>query len=131
MGYVSDTITLPCEHTVAKSDLKAVTWTKDSVTNVATYDNGDDPPVSFYGSMAGRASDKVFPPTLTFSNASLEDGGVYQCEVSPEKDNPIVYRYILTVNGREPLHLETLSRLKLIVCTGMIHVYEHGTRLDW
>jgi len=129
VGYVSDTLTLPCDLHVAKSDLKAVVWRKDSVTKIATYDIGDDPPVSFYGSLAGRASAKVFPPTLTFSNGSLDDGGVYLCEVFPEKDNLIVYRYILTVNGREFLYLETLSRLERIVCTGMIYVYGHGKRL--
>ena len=100
MGYVSDNITLPCEHTVAKSDLKTVAWRKDSVTNVATYGIGDDPPVSFYDSMAGRANINVFPPTLTFSNGSLEDAGVYQCEVFPLKGDAIVHRYTLTVNGR-------------------------------
>ena len=65
-GYVSDTITLPCDHTVAKVDLEAVAWRKDTETIVAEYDIGDDPPVSFYGSMAGRASAKMFPPTLKY-----------------------------------------------------------------
>ena len=121
MGYVSDTTTLPCEHTVAKSDLEAVVWRKDTETIVAEYDIGDEPPGSFYGSMAGRASAKVFPPTLKFYNASLEDAGVYQCEVFPLKDEPIVFRYILTVNGRKFLYLDThvlMSRVHLegIVC---------------
>ena len=101
MGYVSDTITLPCEHTVPKADLEAVAWRKDTETIVGEYDIGDDPPVSFYGSMEGRASAKVFPPTLKFSNASLEDAGVYQCEVFPLRDDPIVHRYTVTVNGKE------------------------------
>ena len=101
MGYVSDTITLPCEHTVAKADLEAVAWRKDTETIVAEYDIGDEPPVSFYGSMEGRASATMFPPTLKFSSCSMEDAGVYQCEVFPLKDEPIVFRYILTVYGRE------------------------------
>ena len=63
---MSDTITLPCDHTVAKADLEAVAWRKDTETIVAEYDIGDDPPVSFYGSMAGRASAKMFPPTLKY-----------------------------------------------------------------
>ena len=121
MSYVSDTITLPCEHTVAKAELEAVVWRKDTETIVGEYDIGDDPPVSFYDSMEGRTSAKVFPPTLKFSNASLEDAGVYQCEVFPLKNDPIVFRYILTVNGRELLCVETyvlLSRAHFegIVC---------------
>ena len=104
MGYVSDTITLPCEHAVDKADLEAVAWRKDTVMIVGEYDIGDDPPVSFYGSMEGRASAKVFPPTLEFSSGSLDDAGVYQCEVFPIADDPIVYRYIVTVNGRELLN---------------------------
>ena len=96
-------------------------WRKDTETIVAEYDIGDEPPGSFYDSLVGRASVKVFPPTLKFSNASLEDAGVYQCEVFPLKDEPIVFRYILTVNGRELLYLDThvlMSRVHLegIVC---------------
>ena len=122
VGYVSDTITLPCEHTVAKADLEAVLWRKDTDMIVAEYDVGDDPPVAFYESMEGRGSAKVFPPTLTFSSASLEDAGVYQCEVLPLEDQAIVHRYTLTVNGRELLYLETLQfsfvtcNLKVIIC---------------
>ena len=100
VGYVSDTITLPCEHTVAKTDVEAVVWRKDTVYIIGEYDIGGDPPVSFYGSMEGRGSDKVFPPTLKFSNASMEDAGVYQCEVLPLTDYATVFSYILTVNGR-------------------------------
>ncbi|KAK2175027.1 hypothetical protein NP493_758g01021 [Ridgeia piscesae] len=102
VGYVSDTTTLPCEHTVPKSDLEAVVWRKDTETIVAEYDIGDDPPGSFYDSMAGRASAKVFPPTLKFSSGSLEDAGVYQCEVFPLKGNAIIHRYTVTVNGSAP-----------------------------
>ena len=131
VGYVSDTITLPCEHTVAKSHLEAVVWRKDTVTIVADYDIGDDPPVSFYGSMAGRASDKVFPPTLKFSNASLHDAGVYKCEVFPLKDDPIVFRYILTINGRELFYQEPYpcplspARFKAIIC--LVYLSAQGT----
>ena len=107
VGYVSDTITLPCEHTVPMSHLEAVVWRKDTVTIVAEYDTDDDPPVSFYGCVAGRASAKVFPPTLKFSNGSLQDAGVYQCEIFPATGDPIVHRYTVTVNGRERLYLET------------------------
>ena len=121
VGYVSDTITLPCNHTVAKADLEAVVWRKDTETIVGEYDIGDDPSVSFYDSMEGRASIKVFPPTLLFSNASHKDAGVYQCEVFPLKDDPIVFRYILRVNGREFICIGThvlLSRAHFegIVC---------------
>ena len=116
VGYVSDTITLPCGHTVAKADLEAVVWRKDIEMIVAEYDIGDDPPVSFYGSMEGRASVKVFPSTLKFSNASLKDAGVYQCEVFPITDDPIVFRYILTVNGRG-LFLSRDTRMSSVTCT--------------
>ena len=122
VGYVSETITLPCEHNVAKADIEAVVWRKDIETIVAEYDIGDDPHVSFYGSMEGQTTVKVFPPTLTFSNASLENAGVYQCEVFPLKGDAIVHRYTLTVNGRELLYLETLpcplsrAHMKVIIC---------------
>ena len=121
VSYMSDTITLPCDHNVTKVDLEAVAWRKDTETIVGEYDVGDEPPVSFYGSMEGRASLKVFPPALMFSNSSLEDAGVYQCEVFPLVDDPIVFRYILTVNGRELLCVDThvlLSRAHFegIVC---------------
>ena len=106
VGYVSETITLPCEHSVTKSDIEAVVWRKDTVNIVGEYDIGDDPSVSFYGSVEARASAKVFPPTLKFCNASVEDSGVYQCEVFPLTDDPIVFRYILTINGRAFLYQE-------------------------
>ena len=107
MGYVSDTITLPCEHIVAKADLQAVLWRKVYVMIVAEYDRDDDTPVLFHGPIAARASADVFPPTLKFSNGSLEDAGVYQCEVFPVIAYPVIYRYKLTVNGKEPHYLET------------------------
>ena len=107
--YVSDTIMLPCNHTVAKSDLQAVAWRKDTDTILGEYDIIDDPPVSFYGVMEGRANVKVFPPALQFSNSSLEDAGVYQCEVFPMKGEPTINRYIVIVNGRELLYIETHS----------------------
>ena len=109
---VSDTIMLPCNHTVANSDLEAVAWRKDTETILGQYDIGDDPPVSFYGVMEGRASVKVFPPALKFSNSSLEDAGVYQCEVFPIKGEATVNRYIVIVNGRELLHIETHSPVR-------------------
>ena len=101
VGYGSETSTLPCEHTVPKTDLLTVFWTKDIVTVVAEYDKGDDIPVHFHQSMEARASAKVFPPTLRFFNGSLKDAGVYDCKAIPLKDDPIIFRYILTVNGRE------------------------------
>ena len=107
VGYVSDTIQLPCEHTVAKADLQAVLWRKVYVMIVAEFDRDDDIPVRFHGPMADRASADVFPPTLKFSNGSLEDAGVYQCEVFPVIAYPDIYRYKLTVNGKEPHYLET------------------------
>ena len=110
--YLSDTIMLPCNHTVAKADLEAVAWRKDTETIVGEYDIGDDPPVSFYDSMEGRASLKVFPPALMFSNSSLEDAGVYQCEVFPLVDDPIVFRYIVIVNGRALLYIQTHSPVR-------------------
>ena len=128
VGYVSDTTTLPCEHTVPKSDLEAVVWRKDTETIVAEYDIGDDPPGSFYDSMAGRASAKVFPPTLKFSSGSLEDAGVYQCEVFPLKGNAIIHRYTVTVNGRELLYLETLQCP--LPCTQCINESDHMSSIS-
>jgi len=96
---VSDTIILPCEHTVAKSSLQSVEWWKEGVMKVAVYNKDDDPPVSIYGSMEGRASVMVFPSILKFSNGSLEDAGLYKCVVLPINDVPSTHRYQLTVNG--------------------------------
>ena len=105
MGYVSDTITLPCEHTVAKSSLQSVVWRKEGKTKVAVYNKDDDPAVSIYGSMEGRASVMVFPSILKFSNGSLDDAGLYQCEVFPVNDVPSTHSYQLTVNGTELIDL--------------------------
>ena len=107
VGYVSDTISLPCEHNLTKSDLQTLYWTKDTVKIVAEYDQGDDKPVQFHHPFEGRVNVKVFPPTLTISNVALHDGGVYQCNIIPVKGKQVGYRYKVTVNGRELLYLES------------------------
>ena len=107
VGYVSETITLPCEHNLAKSDVQTLYWTKDTVKIVAEYDQGDDQPVHFHHSLEGRINDKVFPPTLTISNVALHDGGVYQCNIIPVIGKQVAYRYKVTINGRERLFLES------------------------
>ena len=103
VGYVFETITLHCEHHVAKSNLESVVWKKLGVNDelVAEYDKNDDPKVSFFGSMVGRASVMVFPSMLKFSNGSLDDQANYQCEVFPLTGSPGLKRYKLTVNGTD------------------------------
>ena len=103
MGYVSEVITLPCEHDVAKSNLESVVWKKLRVSKdevVAEFDQSDDPPTSLYGSMIGRATVMVFPSMLKFSNGSLDDEAVYECVVFPVDGQPSFNRYQLTVNGK-------------------------------
>ena len=120
VGYVSDTITLPCEHTVAETDLLTVYWTKDIVKVVAEYEKGDDIPVRFHDSMEGRVNAEVFPPTLKFSRCSLKDAGVYQCTVIPVKGDPITLHYTLAVNGR---YLETPVPRHVYIWSGLCLVY--------
>ena len=131
VGYVSDTMTLPCEHNVTKADLLTLYWTKGIVKVIAVYDKGDDIPVHFYDSMERRLNAKVFPPTLKFPSCSLDDAGVYQCSVIPARDDPITHRYRLTVNGRclethVPRHVYIWNGLYVYYCLVYVCVCTQG-----
>ena len=108
VAYLSGIATLPCEHPFTKTSLQSVAWTKvggEDIPVVAEYDTAGVPPVSFYGPVAGRASAEVFPPTLKFSNVSLQDAAeyplYYQCTVFSNKHvYPFRHFTTLTVNGK-------------------------------
>ena len=119
VGYVSDTITLPCEYTVATADLPSLYWTKDNEI-IAQYAKDDNKPVHFHHSLEGRINDKLFPPYLTISNGSLHDAGVYQCNIIPAKGDHTAYRYTLEVNGRELLYLKSMSPCHVYLWTILI-----------
>ena len=119
VGYVSETITLPCEHAVAKADLLSLFWTKDNVI-IAQYAKGDNKPVHFHHSLEGRINDKVFPPYLTISNVALHDAGVYQLNIIPVKGDHTACRCTLEVNGRELLYLKSMSPCHVYLWTILI-----------
>ena len=112
VGYVSDIITLRCEHTVAKASLEALAWIKleegvQYLPVMAEYDIDDNPPVFFDDSMKGRASIREFPPNLKFHNATLKDAGRYKCQVVPRSGSAISLYYKLNINGTKLLYLDT------------------------
>ena len=127
-AYVSDTITLPCEHNFAEADLVALAWMKlkeGYVPVLAEYDIADNPPVAFDDSMKGRASIGEFPPNLTFHNVTLKDAGRYKCLAVPRPGHPISLYYKVNINGTKLLETHPLSDACLdgIVC--LVYVCVH------
>ena len=100
---------LTCSFTKQSGDfITQLTWSKDEVSRIAAYTNGDGD--VNYNSTYGNSGDYIMSipdlvalqgsSTLTISSVSLDDIGLFQCEIrtlGPTTRNGVmldVYRYV-------------------------------------